>query len=144
MSQHVIVFDFNRTLYDPAQGALVPGALEVLARLQRRYTLALFSRAIPTRTELIRSLGLASFFSEIVVSRRKSQRELQRIVKGCAIGNSFVIGDRVRKEIALGNRLGLQTVWVRQGKFASELPRSAEEQPTFTVSRLQDILEILP
>ena len=34
----------------------------------------------------------------------------------------FVIGDRVKKEIRFGNVCGFKTIWLKRGKFASELP----------------------
>ena len=58
--------------------------------------------------------------------------------------NSFVIGDRVRYEIKIGNILGFQTIWLKLGKFSVEKPQSNEEKPDFTILSLKEILKIAP
>jgi FMN phosphatase YigB (HAD superfamily) len=50
-----------------------------------------------------------------------------------------VVGDRIREEIALGNRMGMRTVWYRAGKFADELPEGEDQEPWATVTSLDDV-----
>lgn len=50
----VIIFDFNRTLFDPEQSALAPGALALLDVAKNKgYTLVLLAKAAPSRRELL-------------------------------------------------------------------------------------------
>ena len=59
----IIIFDFNRTLYDPDQQCLVADARLVLQALRERgFSLCLISRAAPSRKELITELGLDQYF----------------------------------------------------------------------------------
>ncbi|QQS20436.1 HAD hydrolase-like protein [Candidatus Saccharibacteria bacterium] len=53
------------------------------------------------------------------------------------------IGDRVRSELAVGNVLGATTIWVKQGKFANELPELDSEKPTSTVASLTEVKNLL-
>lgn len=141
----IIIFDFNRTIYDPDNNALISGAGFVLQTLLRRgFSLYLISRAGKSRKELIENLGIGKYFFRIIVAKEKSKKDFERIATPMAINQnlSFVVGDRVRKEIRIGNSLGLQTIWFKSGKFADEKPRRKIEWPTYTVSFLRDILFI--
>ncbi len=143
--ERVIIFDFNRTIYDPDSDKLVAGAKFVLRTLLRRgFKLFLISRAQKSRRELINKLGLDEYFVRVVVTSDKNRGDFERFLsKKTDLSSSFIVGDRVRGEIAIGNKLNLQTVWVRSGKFADELPRSDIENPTYTVKELRDVLGII-
>lgn len=142
----IIIFDFNRTLYDPDNNCLIYGARFVLRTLIRRgFLLYLVSRREKSRKELIENLGLEKYFSQVVIAKEKSKKDFQRITTGVAINLnlSFVVGDRVREEICIGNSLGMRTVWVMAGKFAHEKPKKKIEQPTYTVPTLRDVLSVI-
>ena len=53
-----------------------------------------------------------------------------------------VVGDRLKKEIKIGNKLGMKTIWFQSGKFASELPETEEEKPVHIITHLLEVLEI--
>ena len=57
--------------------------------------------------------------------------------------NIYVIGDRVKKEITLGNALGYETIWLNKGKFKKESPSNAKEIPRYTILSLKAAIEIL-
>lgn len=144
--QRVVVFDFCRTLYDPDTERLIPGAKRVLGALVKRgFVLCVVTRAKSSRRSLIYKFGIRKFFSRIVVSPEKSERDFERIFRNKHFErySSFVVGDRVRQEIFYGNRLGLQTIWLRHGKFADELPVDAREEPTYIIGQLKNILNVV-
>lgn len=142
----IVIFDFNRTIYDPDNDRLILGARFVLRILLRRgFLLYLLSRAGKSRRELIKNLGIGQYFSRIVVAEEKSKKDFEKIItrKFVKRSLSFVVGDRVRKEISIGNSLGLQTIWLKTGKFANEKPRKKIERPTYVVRTLRDILSVI-
>lgn len=142
----IIIFDFNRTIYDPDNGCLISGARFVLRTLLRRgFSLYLVSRAGKSRRELIKNLGIGQYFSRAIIAKEKSKKDFERIVAPKVIERSlsFVVGDRVRKEISIGNLLGLKTVWLKSGKFANEKPRKKVERPTYTVRTFREIVSVI-
>lgn len=141
----IVIFDFNRTLYDPDAKGLVRGTRLVLRTLTKRgFILYLVSRG-NSRQALIKSLGIGSYFKEIIVSREKSKQDFEKITqqRNLDLASSFVIGDRARQEIKFGKYLGLKTIWIREGKFALEPPRRKDENPDFTVNELKSVLELI-
>ena len=141
-----IIFDFYRTIFDPESSKLVPGTKTVLKSLKRRgFRLFLVSREEKSRKELIQSLGISDTFEQILLVPQKTAADFLNILstQKISLKNSFVVGDRVKEEIALGNQIGLTTIWVKTGKFSTEIPRTQTERPTFTVTKLKDILKVL-
>lgn len=142
-----VIFDFNRTLFDPDMDDLVEGCIELLESLYRSgYRLVLIStKTRVDREDQITNLGLTKYFVQVyVIDTDKNERVFQDALTdlGLSPGEVFVVGDRVEGEIAVGNRLGLTTVWFKNGKFASRLPQTSEESPDFTVSSLKEVGEL--
>ena len=53
----------------------------------------------------------------------------------------MVVGDRVRSEIEVGNRLGMITIQVKQGIFADELPETDIQKPSHIVATLYEVYD---
>src|SRR3989344_1325729 len=118
-----IIFDYNRTLYDPETKSFYPGAVALVSALALKHELYLISRREPERANYLEQSGLKELFTDIAFVEEKTVALFQRFAGGDK--NTVVIGDRVTEEITIGNRLGLRTVWLKQGKFAAELPSNA-------------------
>lgn len=142
----IVIFDFNRTLYNPDSNALVKKTRWILHILHRRgFSLFLVSRAVSSRYELIKQLGLESYFSNVVLAREKNLRLFERLTPVANVDrtSSYVVGDRVEQEILIGNALGLRTIWFASGLFASQRPKNRAQQPMHTVYELPDVLSII-
>lgn len=140
----ILVFDFYRTLYDPEKEGLEKSSKKVLkAFLKNGFELCLVSQG-KERRELIENLNLEKCFSKILLSSEKSLEDFKKLVTSeVKKKESFVVGDRVKKEIKFGNLLGLKTVWLKKGKFANELPSDPTEEPDFVIEELEEVLRII-
>ncbi|MCL5427780.1 MAG: HAD hydrolase-like protein [Candidatus Marsarchaeota archaeon] len=139
-----VIFDFNRTLYDPDSRQLAEGALQLLGRLRSRgYAMCLISKkSAEDRRGHIASLGIGVYFKRIlVIEGSKQEAHFSECMDAMALPSReiAVVGDRIREEIALGNRMGMRTVWYRAGKFADELPEGEDQEPWATVTSLDDV-----
>jgi FMN phosphatase YigB (HAD superfamily) len=125
-----IIFDFNRTLYDPDTGTFVEGALQTLEKLKKRnFLLFLIGKGTAARADLINELGLPRFFDEIIVKEEKEIADFRYLKKKYPDADFYVFGDRVKKEIRFGNECGFKTIWFKNGKFAEDLPETGQEKP---------------
>ncbi|MBI2147403.1 HAD hydrolase-like protein [Candidatus Woesearchaeota archaeon] len=143
-----IIFDFSRTLYDQEKDTLMDSALPLLEELKKHYQLCLVGRNddVEKRKKHIASIpGFTAYFKKIIVNIVKSDKEFQECLNSMKLSpeEALVVGDKITGEITLGNRMGMATVWFRNGKFSGVLPKSLEEQPTYVITSLQELLPIL-
>ena len=135
----IIIFDFNRTIYDPETDACVPGVGAVLAELfARGETLHLVSRREPGREGVLASLDVEHFFTSVSFLDEK-ETAIRRIIQA-ANETVYVVGDHLHDEIRIGNRLGARTVWLRRGKFAGLMPEMDEDVPWRTIEDIREVL----
>lgn len=145
MSKKAVIFDYNRTVFNPDTGALMPDAHEVLVLLQEKeIPMFLVAKGDDDRKKQIESLGLPPFFQKIIVNQNKSSDDFQLCIDSCEAGTLFfAVGDRVKEEIRHANACGATTIWFRNGKFATEEPGDSSETPNFTVENLKQAIEIV-
>jgi FMN phosphatase YigB (HAD superfamily) len=132
--QKAVIFDFNRTLYDPEKGAFMKGAIASLESLKKNgVMLFLIGKGTDERASLINELGLHRYFDEIIVREEKELKDFEYLKKKYAYAVFYAIGDRVKKEITFGNLCGFKTIWFKNGKFADEVPENKDEKPWKTI-----------
>ena len=59
------------------------------------------------------------------------------------LASTVVIGDALRREIRIGNRIGATTVYIPAGFMGIEQPTSADEEPTYNLSRIGLLPDLL-
>jgi len=141
-----IIFDFNRTLYIPELQRIPDASIELLKKLKKSgFLLALISIKEFQRDTLIESYNLSSLFSIIKIVIEKDTdifRETLNLL-GCQPNEVVVVGDRIKSEVKIANQLGIKTIWYKKGKFSNELPTEKIELPTWTISNLSKVEEII-
>lgn len=139
----IIIFDFNRTLYDPETGGLFDGAIELLSKLSARGDeLHLVSKLEPTRSlAFLTKLGIAHFFKTTAFVTDKSDA-LRRLIE-TAPAPVYVVGDYLHGEIRIGNKHGAKTIWLKHGMFSSLMPEMQDDVPWRTVRNMKEIGEVL-
>lgn len=137
-----IIFDFNRTIYDPDTGALVPGALALLQNLSAiGHKLYLVSKFEAGREAALDELGIARYFeaASFVDDKRNA---FEKIIRASA-APVFVIGDHLHGEIRIGNSLGAKTIWLRRGRFAHLTPEEKDDEPWRVIDDLMQAEELI-
>ncbi|MBI1970198.1 HAD hydrolase-like protein [Candidatus Woesearchaeota archaeon] len=140
-----IIFDFNRTLYDKEHNQFFPEAKPLLRELKGAYKLSLISKAPDNSDAIYKDYEFISFFEKIVIKPEKTEKEFQECLTAMKLGTAevIIVGDKIKGEISIGNKLGIITVWFRQGKYAQELPSSPREKPTFIINALPQLPVLL-
>ena len=146
-----IIFDYGRTLHDSDNGEFFVGALKVCESLSKKYKLAIVSITRPQtmdeRWGQIRNSGLEKLFAyiELIPEAEKKDEAFERAVKklGVAYPEIAIVDDRTVRGIRWGNKHGCTTIWLRRGKFANELPNQQTGEPTWTISDLRELKNIL-
>jgi FMN phosphatase YigB (HAD superfamily) len=137
-----IILDYNRTVFDPDTNALYPGTSEALSMLASNFDLFLVSTNKPERMQAIKDLGIEGFFKRIYFVDEKSDALFEEIAGTQNSITIIVVGDSIRNEITIGNRLGYVTVRFKRGKFADEIPQNKDEHPDFEITALWELIAI--
>lgn len=141
-----IIFDFNRTIYLPEIEKIPQETLELLKKIKEMgFILALIGIKENKRENIIEEYKLSSLFSIIKLVDEKETIIFEETLKSLKLNYNEVIaiGDRIKSEIKVANKLGIKTIWYKKGKFSEELPNCKEEIPNWTIDNLEDIIKIL-
>lgn len=137
---NAIIFDWKRTLYDPEKRELIDGSRDVLTTLGTEGLDLYLVGKDPDSTmrgEVIR-LEVARWFTSIhFVTGSKSDEDFYQFIREPS--QTVVVGDRVRSEIEVGNRIGAITVHIAAGKFADERPLSPGQVPDYSVHNINEL-----
>lgn len=142
----LIIFDWKRTLYDPDARELYDGAQEIMKQLHsKRIRMMLIGKdqGGDMNAELDK-LAARRYFERVLFTNQNKTPELFReFTQDVDLKDVWVVGDRVRSEIKVGNSIGANTVWLKSGKFAHEAPLDVIEIPDYTVSSLRELRLLL-
>jgi FMN phosphatase YigB (HAD superfamily) len=140
-----VIFDWKRTLYDPDSKTLIDGAMEVLETLSNRnIPMFLIGKGDDDMYGEVTRLNVGKFFKEVkFVKGEKNPEYYKPHIDTLNPGDTVIIGDRVRSELSAGKSLSTTTIWVRQGRFADELPENKLEIPDFQVGSLTELKNLI-
>jgi FMN phosphatase YigB (HAD superfamily) len=140
-----IIFDWKGTLYNSEEKQLISGAVDILSFLKNKGVYqAVVGKGDADMYEEVERLGVKDYFSHIMFREGTKGADLfEDLVNREGANQTIFIGDRVRSELEVGNKLGAVTIWVKQGKFADEAPENKDQKPTYTVTSLSEARKLL-
>ena len=62
---------------------------------------------------------------------------------GCEAREAVMVGDRIDNDIRPARRLGMRTVWIRQGMGSLAEPKANDERPDRVVYGLEELADML-
>lgn len=162
-----IIFDFGDTLADEGseekdrdgvtlRADLFPGTLEALHDLYRRgYRLGLLADCVPgtgraSYDNVLGQHGLRPLFPSIVTSDDAGADKPDRRMFSAILGEMraesspvIMVGNRLDRDIAGGNRAGMITVWARMSTRYRQEPEGPDEVADFEFSDYQDLVGLI-
>jgi len=127
-----------------------PGAEPLLKHLQGRCRLGVIANQSTGTRQRLREWGLAQYFDVIVSSDEEGLEKPDSLMfylalerAGCKPEQAIMVGDRLDNDIAPAKRLGMRTIWVRQGWGGVPEPKTKEETPDERVNTLEELWDIL-
>lgn len=136
-----IIFDYNRTLFNPETGTLYEGVLDVLTQLSKRHTLSLVTRLEPGRQDVFQTLGIADFFKHTMFVAKKTIEDFASIITTPT--HTIIVGDRLADEIQIAALLDCISVWVKQGKFVDDDVHNKDIQPRHIIRDIRELLDVI-
>lgn len=145
MTSRAVIFDFNRTLFDPTVYALYNGVVPMLEELKQTRTLILFSKKSWDRHLLLDTLGISEYFDATHFVEQKTAEVLASILTPHDLHpeDCVIVGDMLAEEICAGQELGMRTVWFRQSRFRFMPQPDVACVPHHTVQSIAELRELL-
>jgi HAD superfamily hydrolase (TIGR01509 family) len=129
--------------------SLYEGAVRVLPILKRKYTLALVSNCSIGMRDVIRSLGISSFFKGVILSYEVGVRKPDRRIYIWALqsinlapNDCVFVSDEI-SDLEGAREVGLKTLLVRQGSHTTHEAKDHDFAPDFQCDSISEITKLL-
>ena len=110
---------------------LYPEAKSVLKKLREKgFKLGIIANQSLGTKERLRSRGILKYF-DVALKRVE-----------CKPQNTAMVGDRLDNDIAPAHKIGMKTIWIKQGFSKYSTPKNESEKADFVVDNLNKILDI--
>lgn len=150
---------FNH-FYNTCGNALIPYPSElevlyddtvfVLKELSKKYKLAVIANQFKGTNKRLKSFGIYDYFDFILASSDVGYSkpdlrifESALIKSDCKSSEVVMVGDRLDNDILPAKKLGLHTIWIKQGYGGMQSIKENDFTPDFTVNSLRELLKIL-
>lgn len=129
---------------------LYPQTKEILEQLGPEYKLGIIANQLPGLEKRLKDFGILDYFDAIFSSAdlglAKPNPAIFRLAlqkSNCLPHQAIMIGDRLDNDIVPAKRIGMKTIWIKQGFSRLAQVKNLEERADWTVEKLTDLLPIL-
>ncbi len=129
---------------------IYPQAAECLAGLHKMYKIGIIANQNPGTADRMKKYGLSQYLDLVIASAEEGIEkpdlrifELALKRANCLPENAVMIGDRLDNDIIPAKKMGLKTIWIRQGFGGMATPLTEEETPDRCVNDLMELFELL-
>ena len=121
----------------------------VLKYLAPKYKLGIIANQSPGTMERIEKWGIAGYFNAVIASadagcEKPGPKIFYMALEqaDCFPEEAFMIGDRLDNDIVPAKKIGMKTIWVRQGFAKYQSVKTESEKPNYTVENIGEIINI--
>lgn len=127
-----------------------PEAESCLCELGKHYKIGIIANQNLGSKERLDKLGLLKYIDLVIASAEEGvakpdlrifQIALDRA--NCKPEEAVMVGDRLDNDIIPANKIGMKTIWIKQGLGRYVAPSSEEECPDYTIEDLSEIIKLL-
>ncbi|MEN9626333.1 MAG: hypothetical protein RL557_661 [archaeon] len=126
---------------------IFPDTKKVLNALKKDFKLVLLSQGSPRQQERkIDVLGIRVYFDLLLFPQMGEKKKyFERLSKQLEVKPEeiLVVGDRIDNELKIAKSMGMKTVRLVHGKYASLQPQEKDERPDFEIKNLSELITLL-
>ena len=126
-----------------------PETENCLSELSKYYRIGIIANQNLGSEERLEKLGLLKHIDLVIASAEedvaKPDLRIFQIALAradCKPEEAIMVGDRIDNDIIPANKIGMTTVWIKQGFGSYAEPKTVEEQPDYIVNSLAEITEV--
>lgn len=145
-----VYYGFEIPKWPKESEQLYPDVKEILKALSQKYKLGIIANQSAGTQERIDNWEIGKYFDAVVASAEagvsKPDLKIFEIAlkqADCSPKNAVMIGDRLDNDIVPAKKLGMKTVWVRQGFAKYKSITDESEKPDYIIEAIESILDIL-
>lgn len=144
-------FGLEKTPWHKEDEMPYPDAEDVLQYLRSHgYKIGVIANQSLGTADRLEKWGLLKYIDVVAASAELGVAKPDRAIfdkafamAGCTAQEAVMIGDRLDNDIIPAKKLGMKTIWIRQGFAIYQNPRNTEEQPDYIVDSLAELKKIL-
>ena len=128
---------------------LYPDSKEVLQRLSQKYKIGIIANQDFGTEQRLTDFNVHQYINLVIASAEegvaKPDLRIFQIALAradCKPEEAIMVGDRIDNDIIPANKIGMTTVWIKQGFGSYAEPKTVEEQPDYIVNSLAEITEV--
>ena len=128
---------------------LYPDSKEVLQRLSQKYKIGIIANQDFGTEQRLTDFNVHQYINLVIASAEegvaKPDLRIFQIALDCADckpEEAVMVGDRIDNDIIPANKIGMTTMWIKQGFGSYAEPKTVEEQPDYIVNNLAEIAEV--
>ena len=136
--------------WDTKRERLYPDTEEVLINLHEKYKIGVIANQMYGTEERLETFGIRRFIDVVVASAEEGVEKPDRRIfeiaferARCSPEEAVMIGDRIDNDIVPAKKLGMKTVWMKQGFGRFWKIGGDEEKPDYEATCLTDLLDLL-
>ena len=121
--------------------------LSILVNLQ--YKLGIIANQSPGTVQRLENWGILKYFDVVMASAEEgiAKPDLEIFKRallsgGCLPENAVMVGDRLDNDIVPANRVGMKTIWIKQGFAKYAIPKTALEMADYSIDSLKELIDI--
>lgn len=124
-----------------------PESGECLSKLSKKYKIGIISNQTFGSEKRLEEIGLLKYINLVEASAEEGVAkpdlrifEIALSKADCKAEESIMVGDRLDNDIVPANKIGMKTVWIKQGFGKHAVPSLREEYPDYTVDNLSEVI----
>ena len=128
---------------------LYPDTKELLQRLSQKYKIGIIANQDFGTEQRLTDFNVHQYIDLVIASAEegvaKPDLRIFQIALAradCKPEEAVMVGDRIDNDIIPANKIGMTTVWIKQGFGSYAEPKTVEEQPDYIVNSLAEITEV--
>lgn len=125
---------------------LYEGVPQLLERLSKTYKIGIIANQSPGSKERLQKHGILQYIDLLVASAEEGVAkpdlkifEIALERSGCLPRHAVMVGDRIDNDIVPARKMGMHTIWVKQGFGKYWSIRKEEEMPELQVDKIMDL-----
>ena len=128
---------------------LYPDSKEVLQRLSQKYKIGIIANQDFGTEQRLTDFNVHQHIDLVIASAEegvaKPDLRIFQIALAradCKPEEAVMVGDRIDNDIIPANKIGMTTMWIKQGFGSYAEPKTVEEQSDYIVNSLAEITEV--